>query len=118
MTAFRVEISIGNRQGQRFDTLNALVDTGSTYTWIPRARFAALGIAPEFRREFELADGRVIELDMAVASARLNGQTLPTLVIFGERDTEPLLGVFTLEGFGMAVDPLNERLFSVRGLLK
>jgi hypothetical protein len=31
---------------------------------------------------------------------------------------EPLLGAFTLEGFGLGVDPVNRRLIPVPGLLK
>jgi hypothetical protein len=38
--------------------------------------------------------------------------------VFGDRDSEPLLGVFTLEGFGLATDPVNRRLLPVPGLLK
>jgi hypothetical protein len=32
--------------------------------------------------------------------------------------SEPLHGVFTLEGFGLAADPVNRRLIPVPGLLK
>jgi hypothetical protein len=31
---------------------------------------------------------------------------------------EPILGVFALEGFRLAADPVNRRLISVPGLLK
>ena len=31
---------------------------------------------------------------------------------------EPILGAFTLEGFGLGVDPVNRRLIRVPGLLK
>ena len=38
--------------------------------------------------------------------------------VFGEPESEPILGVFALEGFRLAADPVNRRLISVPGLLK
>ncbi len=55
---------------------------------------------------------------MAETRVRLNGQTRTTLVVFGEEATLPLLGAYTLEGFGLAADPVNRRLVPVPGLLK
>ena len=36
MGTFRIPVEIGDQAGVRFDTVEALVDTGATYTWIPR----------------------------------------------------------------------------------
>lgn len=55
---------------------------------------------------------------MAETRVRLDGQTRITLVIFGEEGTDPLLGAYTLEGFGLAPDPVGRRLIPVPGLLK
>lgn len=118
MSQFTVTIEIGDAQGRSFEAVDALVDTGAIYIWMPRSIFERLGIQPQFRREFETVDGRVIERDMAVIQVRLNSQTLPTLGIFGDEGTEPLLGMVALETFGLAVDPVNERLVPVRGRLK
>jgi predicted aspartyl protease len=71
-------------------------------------------VEPEFRREFETADGRIIERDMAAVMARWDGQTLPTLVVFGDEGSRPLLGVVTLKEFSLGIDPVSRRL--VRGL--
>lgn len=40
------------------------------------------------------------------------------IAVFGDSGAEPLLGVFTLEGFGLAADPVNRRLIPMSGLLK
>lgn len=69
-----------------------------------------MGIAPQFRRRFRVADGRMVELDMAVVMMRLEEQTLPTICIFGEPWMDALLGAVTLEIFGLGVDPVNQRL--------
>ena len=72
-------------------------------------------MSPQFRREFVTADGRIIERDMAVTMARWDGQALPSLVVFGDDGSIPLLGAYTLEGFGLAPDPANRMLIRVRG---
>lgn len=117
MGAFRYRLEIGSRQGQTFEALNALVDTGATYTWVPRPVLERLGISPAFKREFQLADGRIIQRDVAQVIARIDGQSLYTLCIFGDEGSQPLLGVVTLEEFGLGVDPINRRLIPVPGLL-
>jgi len=113
---FRAAIDIGDPQGQRWETIEALVDTGAGYTWIPASTLARLGVSPQSRREFVTADGRIIERDMAVTMARWDGQALPSLVVFGDDGSIPLLGAYTLEGFGLAPDPVNRMLVRVRGL--
>ncbi len=116
MGTFRATIEIGDPQGERYEALEALVDTGSSYTWVPRDLLRELGVEPIGRREFETADGRIIERDVAVTMARYDGQALPTIVVFGDEGSSPLLGAYTLEGFGLAPDTLGRRLVPVRGL--
>ncbi len=116
MGTFRVDIEIGDAGGERWESVSALVDTGATYTWVPSDILERLRVQPQFRREFETADGRIIERDMAAVTARWDGQTLPTLVVFADEGSRPLLGVVTLEEFSLGIDPVNRRLVSVRGL--
>ncbi len=118
MSAFRVTIEIGDPKGERFEPVEALVDTGATYTWVPRSVLERLGVQPVRERPFVLADGRQVLYQMAWTIVRLNGEAQPTLVVFGTEDTEPLLGVVTLEEFGLGVDAVNERLIPTPGLLK
>ncbi len=49
----------------RFERIEALVDTGATYTVVPCNVLERLGIVPQFRRRFRVADGRVVEMDVA-----------------------------------------------------
>ncbi len=109
-------LDIGDPQGQRWETVEALVDTGASYTWAPRPVLERLGVQPEFRWEFETADGRVIEREVAQTRARIDGQQRITLVVFGDDGSKPMLGAYTLEGFSLAPDPVNRRLIRVRGL--
>lgn len=117
MSTFNVDVEIGDPSGEQWEWVSALVDTGATYTWIPRSILHRLQVAPSFRFPFILADGRRIERDMAETKVRLNGQVRTTLVVFGDEGSQSFLGAFTLEGFGLAPDPINRRLIPVPGLL-
>ena len=117
MSPFRYAIAISSPDGGRFEEVDALVDTGSSYTWVPGSVLERLGVQPSIRMEFETADGRIIEREMAETQVRLDGQTRTRLVVFGDENTTPLMGADTLDGFGLAADPVNHRLVLVRGLL-
>ena len=115
MGTFSVAVDIGDPLGQRWETVDALVDTGASYTWAPRDVLARLGVRPQFRREFLTADGRVIERDMAETRVRLDGEERTTLVVLGDEGSLSFLGAYILEGFGLAPDPVNHRFIPVRG---
>ena len=110
MGTFRVGIEVGDDARVRFERVEALVDTGATYTVLPRRLLEELGIIPHRRARFVLADGREIELELGRAWIRINGQEEHTLVVFGE---EPLLGAVTLEELQLAPDHVSRRLIPV-----
>ena len=96
------------------ETVDALVDTGSTYTMMPSPILDRLGISPEWTSVFELADGRQEGYSLAEIRLRINGQERTTICIFGTPESEPLLGAYALEGFGLAADPVTRRLAPAR----
>lgn len=108
----------GSPGGERFEPIEVLVDTGATYMWIPRDVLEALGVVPDEDWPFVLADGREVRYPVAWIQLRIGARTQPTIGVFGEPGSEPILGVFALEGFRLAADPVNRRLVSVLGLLK
>src|SRR3972149_8304960 len=116
MGTFRANLEIGDPQGQRYESVEALVDTGSSYTWAPSDLLKRLGVAPQFRMEFETADGRIIERDVAQTWVRHNSNAHISFVVFGDEGSLPLLGAYTLEGFGLAPDALPQRLVPGRRL--
>ena len=118
MGSFRVPIGIGDPAGDRFADVEALVDTGATYTWVPRNLLEQLGVHPTEECPFLLAAGRQVNYPIAWVQVRIGGRIQPTIVVFGEPGSEPLLGVFTLEGFRLAAEPVNRRLLPVPALLK
>ena len=117
MGTFTVAIEIGDPTGTRWKRVEALVDTGATYSWVEGEVLRQLGVEPQFRRRFVTADGREIEREMAETVVRVDSEQRTTIVIFGDTGSRALLGAYTMEGFGLAADPVNRRLVQVPGLL-
>ena len=87
-----------------------LVDTGATDSLVPRPHLESIGLRPKGRRVYELADGREIVMEITTADIEFMGETVGGTILFGDADTEPLLGVTALESVGIEVDPNNQRL--------
>ena len=117
MGTFYEKIEVGDINGQRFEQMDALVDTGAMTTVIPASVLQRLGVQPIKSEVFEYAGGQEVELDMAYATVRVNGRETITWVIFGEETGGTLLGAYTLEGVFLGVDPYAQRLIPVRGLI-
>ena len=49
-------------------------------------------------------------MDFAVARIELMGEIVGSTVLFGDENTEPLLGVTALESLGIVIDSLNQQL--------
>ena len=114
MGTFYHELQVFSANGDRVETLDALVDTGSSYSQVPGSVLRGLGIYPTRTVEAELADGRVVEDLAAEARVRIDGLETFTWVTFGPDDVAPLMGAHALEGVTLAVDPVGLRLIPVR----
>jgi aspartyl protease family protein len=110
MSVFSVPIEVSDLDQRRTERLHAWVDTGAFYSSLPRPLLESLGIVPDDRAHFMLADGRVIDNETGYLRMRVQEKQVITLVIFAEPESEPLLGAYALKGLALAVDPLNERL--------
>lgn len=117
MGTFRVQVEVGDPEGKRFQTVEALVDTGATNTTLPSPLLADLGVTPYTTTVFELADGRQLELGVGRTWVKVDGWQEFTQVVFAGEGTEPILGAVTLEEMGLAVDPVKRRLQPVRKYL-
>jgi clan AA aspartic protease len=95
---------------ERTVTVRMLVDTGANYSVIPEALARAVGIK-RLRRSvlITLADRRRVKLDAGTAIFRIGAREAPATLLVGEV-AEPILGVETLEGLGLTVDPRRRRL--------
>ncbi len=92
-------------------------DTDSMYTWVRRERLEKLGIRPMARWRFRALDGRMMERDVGEAVAECMGERATTIVIFAEKGDREVLGMNTLEGLRLEVDPVTKQLRKVEAVL-
>lgn len=112
MGTFFVEVQIAHpARPEQVEPVKLLVDTGSAYTWVSGTVLRErLGLAPITSRRVLTIEGRAVERQAAEVLIALEGQTLHTLCLFGEQGELEVLGAYTLEGFGLSVDPVQRRL--------
>ncbi len=118
MGTFTVSLQVGDLAGQQFVDVEALVDTGSTYTVLPKEVLERLGVKQEGHRRFEPGDDRIVEYPIGYARMRFEGDETIVLVVFGPEGSDPLLGATALEHLSLALDPIHQRLIPVPALLK
>ena len=110
MGTFTWPMRISSMDGQHSLDVEATVDTGAFYTTLPARLLRELGIEPRGKRRILLADGRRVEMEYGQAWATIDGESVVTIVAFGEDNAPSLLGAYTLEGLALAVDPSSQRL--------
>ena len=94
--------------------LRLLVDTGATYSMVPRRVLESLHVVPEDRVLVRLGDGRLVERDLGLAFVRYRKYATPTWVMFGERGDAAVLGALTLEELRLQIDPQSQRLREIK----
>ena len=111
---FRMTIAIEHpaRRGVLRTVDDVLVDSGSDFTWIPRAILEDLGVTRERTERMIAADGRVIEREIGFAIVHVQGKASADDVVFAESGDLVLLGARSLEGLNLRVDPREKRLVS------
>ena len=102
----------GKQENVRF-----LVDSGATYSLLPKAVWEAIGLEPKRKLSFTLADGTTVERAVSEAFIIFPQGEAHTPVILGEEGDEALLGVVTLEILGLVFNPFDRTLHPMRMLL-
>ncbi|MBI2906165.1 MAG: aspartyl protease family protein [Chloroflexi bacterium] len=106
-----LEIEVGNPASPEVtEKLEFLIDSGAIYSVVPTPILERLGITPLAEQQFRLADGSKIARRKGVALFRYGERVGGADVIFGEEGDSTLLGAFTLEALGLALDPLRREL--------
>jgi len=101
----------------RHTELELLVDTGATFSLIPKTALKQIGLEPDTKFKLRTADGRSIERDGGTVHIEVEGKGYRVPVIFGEEDDALVLGVTTLEILGLEVDPITQKLKPTEHLL-
>jgi len=119
MSAFKVNVIARNPKREELSTqpIPALVDTGSELTWLPGNILTAVGITPRRKRIFATATQEKVEREVGYAILSAEGYETNDEVVFAEPGDLTLLGVRTLEGFGVAVDNIAHRFVATTTLV-
>ncbi len=86
------------------------VDPTAMNSLAPGTCLRRIGLQPRGKRSYELADGSKVEVDIASAQVEFMGDVACITMIFGEDDTEPILGLTALESVGVKVYPQDQCL--------
>jgi len=95
---------------EKAQELDLMVDTGASFSWISKSRLQGLGITAAYQMPFRTIDGRVLERDMAVVYIASDGRSVPDLVVMAEEGESEVIGAHSIEGLGMAADPVQGKL--------
>jgi predicted aspartyl protease len=115
---FRIRIVACNpkNEGQTTLPLEALVDTSSDLTWLPGEVLWTIGVTPRRKRYFPTRDKGTVVRGVGSVILRANGREILDDVIFGEQGDAMLIGVRTVEGFGIATDEVTHRFVSLSAM--
>jgi aspartyl protease family protein len=104
-------------RNERGDEMKVLVDTGATFTVIPKVLAERLGV-PKLRKErVKLAtNGMEVKAEEGVVHVKIKEREAPTTVLIMDCE-EPLLGVEALETLGLKVNPETEELEPTRSFV-
>ncbi len=114
MDTFFHPITFIGASGERV-TVDALVDTGATFSSLPAETLERLGVRPVREVRLRLADGSSHIQAVGRVLIELEGDEETTLVIFGEPNSPPTIGAYALEGLMLGVDPFGHRLLPIEG---
>lgn len=114
MSTFLVNVvAVNPQQEERLTSpIEAAVDSGAEISWFPASELRRAGIAPRREGVLAAATGQLITRPIGYAILRVDGYETIDEVVFGEPSDAVLLGVRTLERFGVTVDFIGHRLIA------
>ena len=96
-------IGLGPADGGRFQRVNAVVRTSSHFSIMPSPLLQMLGVDPQWTERLRDPGGGEVEHSVAEVKIRIDDRERTTICVFGPADSQPVLGKYTLDGFGLTV---------------
>ena len=114
MSMFKVNVTARNPKDESLiaPPVEVLVDTGSELTWLPRDLLSGIKVLPVRKRSFCTATKQLVTRDTGYAIVSAEGFETVDEVVFAESGDLSLIGVRTLEGFGVMVDNIGHRFLA------
>jgi predicted aspartyl protease len=96
--------------------IEAMVDTGASYSWVSRARLEPLRVHPVRPMQLRTIEGNTIERDMVPGFVAADGFTGGDNVVMAEPGDMEVIGARTLDSPGLTLDPVGKKLVPAVGL--
>ena len=111
MSLFTVNVVARNTKDESLVSQPAevLVDPGSELIWLPKELLTGIKVTPARKRSFTTATKQVVTRETGYAILNAEGFETVDEVVFAEPGDMALLGVRTIEGFGVMVDNVAHR---------
>ena len=90
--------------------MEAIIDSGSFNTWIPKKRAQAIELRELGFKRFRTISGEIVEQPYGAGVCTVDGATGVSEVVFGETSDATALGALTMEELGIKIDPRNGRI--------
>ncbi len=116
MGTFTARLGVSDGNGGPTEWVDAVVDTGATFTVLPESLCLRLGLQPKTHLEFTFADGRRKTLPVGSAYLYTKGRENYSSVVFGE-EGQYLLGATALQELVLIADTTNHKLIPSPKLL-
>jgi predicted aspartyl protease len=111
MGSFSAKLRVWNPNSpEKVEELEAMVDTGAAFSWMHRDRLERLGAEKLRRIGFRAIDGSILERDTAAVWVANNDFKAPDIIVMAEDSDMEVIGVHTIEGLGLAADPVQKKL--------
>ncbi len=114
MSMFKVSVVAANHKQDELKTppIDVWVDTGSELTWLPADALKQINVVPQREWAFTTATQQTVKRQTGYAIVQAEGYETIDEVVFAEPGDLTLLGVRTLEGFGVMVDNIGHRFMA------
>jgi predicted aspartyl protease len=94
-----------------------LVDTGATFSVLPRDLLTRTGVKAVQQRQILTIDRKLLKRDLGYVGIEVAGCQVWSPVLFGEPEDHAVLGAVTMEIAGLIVDPERKELLPRPALL-
>jgi len=112
-----VKVKLYGADPSKSEEVELLVDTGSTYSWIPKGILERLDVGRKGTWKFKTVDGRILDREIGETVVECMGERATRVVVFAEEGDAAILGVDALEGLGLEIDPITGQLKKAEAVL-
>ncbi len=93
-----------------------VVDAQACNSVVPRSCLAAIDLEPKGKSTYELADGREVTREVTTGEIEFLGALVGGTIVYGDDDTEPVLGMTALAAGGFEFDPIQRKIRKLRAV--